>query len=74
MHSLKEQRLIIISSLSVMDKGVSAAPAVKISQDEMDSLEGMPKDGLQDGKVAFFLLPKIEHWLSNQELVRFEGD
>ena len=64
-----------MSSLSVMDKGVWAAPPAKISQDEiMDSLEGMPKDGLQDGKVAFFLLPKIEHWLSNQELVRFEGD
>jgi hypothetical protein len=34
--SLKEQRLIIVSGLSVMDKGVSAVPAVKISHDEMD--------------------------------------
>ena len=60
-----------MSRLSVMDKGVSAAPPAEISQDEiMDSLEGMPKDG----KVAFFLLPKIEHWLSKQERVRFEGD
>ena len=59
-----------MSRLSVMDKGVSAAPPAEISQDEiMDSLEGMPKDG----KVAFFLLPKIEHWLSKQELVWLEG-